>query len=253
MKKTFIIIIGVFLILFAACTTQPQEQESIDKVVLERYGMFTMPEFGQQIITITSEGMLYETFYYNGNKTGETFTEFTGNEFEELTNSIESNNFFELEDKYVSEVQVADVGDGKITVTKGLNSKTVEVAPFISEGNPSEIRKIIEALYEAINKGELPTLEETQTLTFQGMQCESEPWEEWYKENGHEYIQEPTQSQLIIDYYGSQGINIVDLREFQHENVCQACSVCPDITYYEVDVSQDNVEVLNSDGWVNAQ
>lgn len=250
MIKKIIAIIFLGLVL-SACSVSTQE-ESVDSVILERYGMFTMPEYAFQKITITKEGILYETFNYDNNKTGETFTEFNSDEFENLVKTLNSANFKNLDDTYNSETPVADVGAGKITIKYGSSTKIIEVDPYIQHGNNEQIVKIIGIISEVTQNAKFPQIERPPivTLKYEGKQCIEEPWEVWYSKGEINYIVEPSSEQLILDYYSNKEIGIYEIRTLNHDSVCEACEVCVDYEYYEVDIYENELENFLNESWV---
>ncbi len=251
MKKTFIFILFASILL-ASCSVLNTQEEKISSITIERYGMFTMQEYAFQKITINETSVLYETFYPNLTKTGEAFTNLTQDQFNSLTQTLNEIDFKSLNPKYSSETPVADVGGGKITISYDDSSKIIEIDPFISHGNPIEISKLIDSIQEITNNANFPQREELKTLTlkYQGVQCEDEFFETWYKEGNINYVQEPTNEHLILDYYSSKGIGIFEIRTLENGAVCEACGVCSDNNYFEIDVYENQLEEFELDGWV---
>jgi len=91
------------------------------------------------------------------------------------------------------------------------------------------------------------------TLTFQPMQCEQNPWDVWYADGNVQFVDAPTQAQLIMTYYAEEhDINILSARLVETDRmVCEACGVCPTQHYYEVNAVADDVVVLQSLGWTS--
>ena len=99
--------------------------------------------------------------------------------------------------------------------------------------------------------------QETVTLSFQPMQCEDQPWDEWYQEGNVNYVTEPTDEQLIQDYYANaHGIPVQQVEKIQSDQiVCQACNTCPTGYSYELTVQEGFVgggleeDVFSQHGW----
>jgi hypothetical protein len=91
-------------------------------------------------------------------------------------------------------------------------------------------------------------------LTFQPMQCVETPWEEWYSDEGAQFVAEPTDEELIISYYSTThdseiiGIDTV----FPDVAVCTACEVCPRGYHYDIQVA-DDIGPFIEDGWETVQ
>jgi hypothetical protein len=250
MKRTIIALLLGVLLLFGACTLDTEEENSYSldtQITLERYGMFTMPEYARQIITINSSGVLYETFYYNETKSGEAFTPQSEEEFRTLLSSLEKLDLSSLHEKYESSIPVADVGDGLITIQDGEESYSVEISPYISQGNPQEIEDLINAIQVSLENAEFP--QRTLEMKYVGKQCIDEPWQVWYKEGNINYIQAPSQEQLILDYYASQDIEIKKIQTHETGPICRACGICADSEYFTINVSQGFVSELEAENW----
>lgn len=247
------------LVLATGCSTfvtQPDEDTTNDEtssyndatITLYRSGMFTMPEYARQNITITHEGIVTQYSHYNGTLTKREEITFSGDEYESILDSLESAKFFDMKAAYNSEVPVADVGFGVITVTTPAQSKSVRIDPFIQQGYPENVQKVIIAIQEAhYGEQELPAdepIEEVFKLQYQPMQCESTPWQEWYASGEIQFIQEPTQEELVEAYYNISGVT-----QLQQEMVCEACSVCPVGDYYVVSVTEYDANRLAELGW----
>lgn len=251
MVKKYLIIATILIIFIGGCSQIKPENnyEKIEKIVLERSEMFTLSEYAIQNITITKDGILYETFYPNGTKYVETYTKFESNEFNSLIEVLKTNNGLLLNEKYVSEILVADVGKGIIYISGEGIDKQVEINPYIQDGNPNEVKNIMDEIDKLISNAKSPFFI-TVTMKYQGKQCIDEPWDIWYKEGNINFIKEPTTSELISAYYSSKGIEIMNLKEFDNGIVCQACEVCPDQYSYEVDVYKNIASQLLNEGWI---
>ena len=88
-------------------------------------------------------------------------------------------------------------------------------------------------------------------LKFQPMQCEQTPWEKWYAEGNIQYFIEPTEKQLVTDYYEFKyNIAIMDFEKIEPGlAVCQACSVCPQDYFFNVKVKNVDADTLIAEGW----
>lgn len=248
MKKSFLIILG--LLLLSACSNEIiTTQDNSTIITLERSGMFTMPEFAIQKITITNKGLLYQTFHYGGNLTNEAYTEFENNEYDKIQNVISKNEFFNLKDIYKSEINIADIGQGIITVQTNDKEKSITINPYIGNGNPNQISNIINTIDDLIAKANSPFTYNVY-LTFQGKQCEENPWDIWYRESGINYIKAPTQEELIKDYYASKEITIKEVTILNNGAVCEACNICPQHNYFEIEIdNHTDINKLEEDNW----
>ncbi len=95
-----------------------------------------------------------------------------------------------------------------------------------------------------------PLQQENMEVKYQPMQCQKTPWQEWYEEGNGQFVDEPSQVELIQAYYSSQGVEINNVEERQNEGaVCQACDVCPAINYYVGNPGEGSLEELQTDGW----
>lgn len=219
------------------------------KVVLERSGMFTMQEYAIQKITIDEKGLLYETFYPNLTLSYSVYTKFERDEYEALVEVMRKNDFEHLEDNYISEVMVADVGSGVILLKNDFKTKSVNIDPYIKDGYPSNILAIMEKIDEIVSNAKSP-FKFSVNLKYQPMQCQKEVWTKWYEDGNINYIMAPTEKQLITDYYVSKEIEIISINEKSNEKmVCEACDVCPKDKYYVIEVNNYDKDYLIENGW----
>lgn len=247
------------MIFFSACSMQEEVASSDsfgESIILERSGMYTLPEFGNQIYTLTQTNFSVKVYHYDGSLTKEVsfplHPGITYSYFEKL----ESLNFTQLNDYYESSVPIADVGQGVVT----YENHSILIAPYIGRGNPNEIQEVINLfndLMNEVNMSEVFLIENSQeeefsmfTYSYTGVQCIEESWQNWYSLGEINYIQEPTEEQLIIDYYASQGIE-VELVEKIESNLmqCQACEVCSKGYSYEIQVGGKQ-SLLENEGWI---
>lgn len=260
MEKTSIPLFSAFIIFvifaFAGCASQVDEKNNETKadiyensqVILERSEMFTMEEYAIQKITIDEKGLLYETFYPNLTLSHSTYTKFENNEYKKLVEVMKKNNFEHLDKNYNSDVMVADVGKGVITVKNNVISKTVEINPYIKDGYPSSISNIMSKIDEITSNAKSP-FKFTVNLKYQGVQCEKEVWQKWYEEGNIRYVKAPTEKELITDYYASKEIQMISLEEKSNEMVCEACSTCSKDKYYIIEVNNYDRDYLLENGW----
>ena len=89
------------------------------------------------------------------------------------------------------------------------------------------------------------------TMKFQPMQCEQTPWEKWYAEGGIQFIKEPTDSELIIAYYGNvYQIELSEVKKIESGNaVCEACNICPTSYYFSAKVKSSDVTKMTELKW----
>lgn len=259
MKKIISTILVLTLLIFSACSTNTSKDVSQDNspnkdlvITLERTGMYTMPEYAHNFITISKDGFETKISHYDGTLTEKTFTKFENGEFEKLIEIFETNNFENLELKYNSQVPIADIGLGIIT----YKNKSVNINPYIGEGNPNEISNIISAISDILynQNNQLQKDQDNnsfQTLTYNGVQCEKTPWNEWYESGEIQFFKAPTQKDLIPAYYSTKyNIQIENVKEISNGLVCQACDICPSSNHYKIQVDKltDITELLN-DKW----
>ena len=144
MRKVLIIFMLVFTLTFiTACSVENTEtgsENQEEKVVLERYGMFTLQEYQFQKTTITNTSITFETFDSNMNRTGITNSSISQEQYNKLINNFD--NFTTLDKQYNSQINIADIGAGNIT----YQGYEIKIDPYTQRGNPQEIAKIITAL-----------------------------------------------------------------------------------------------------------
>ncbi len=94
-----------------------------------------------------------------------------------------------------------------------------------------------------------PLVKESTQLSYQPMQCEKAPWEEWYEEGNAQFAKEPTDEELIKAYYGDKGVDMKNVEKVKaRDAACQACYTCPTIHRYDAEVSS-GVQTMKDDGW----
>ena len=81
------------LFIIGGCSIGFEKKEKLSSnenitIILERSGAFTMPEYSISKYTITSEGVKYETFYYNMTQSGESFVKFENGEYKSILAEI---------------------------------------------------------------------------------------------------------------------------------------------------------------------
>lgn len=217
-------------------------------ITLERSEMYTMQEYAIQKITIDKNGLLYETFYPNQTLSHSTYTKFEKGEYEELILVLKENKFENLRNKYESDVMIADIGKGVITISNKQNSHSIEINPYTSNGNIREISKIMAKIDELISNAKSP-FQTNIKLKYSGVQCQEELWYKWYKEGNIRYVMAPTEKQLIGDYYSNKEIDIISIEEKSNGMVCQGCDICPKDKYYIIEINNYDQEYLIEDGW----
>lgn len=252
-NKQLLCFTALFVLLaFAGCSVNNETNTSLyenSTIILERSEMFTMEEFAIQKITIDKNGLLYETFYPNNTLSKSAYTAFESGEYEALIEVMKNSKFESLDEKQVSDVLVADVGKGVITIKNDFETKTVEINPYINDGYNRYVSNIMAKIEELISNANSP-FKFTVSLKYTGVQCQEELWEKWYAEGNINYFAEPTQKQLITDYYASKKIEIISVEEKTSENmVCEACDVCPKSKYYVIEVNTYDRDFLIENGW----
>jgi len=258
MEKIRLILITLILLVIAGCSTNtditPPQEDKIVKIEYDTYGGFVAIEHAFMNITIDEEGLLFQTYSGFGNLTFSEYTKFEFEEFEKLVKVLEDNDAKNLQDRYESDILVADAGSSKITIHYKNSTKVIVIEPNIYEGNPDEIKNINEAIQKLLVNANSPFNGNNNVdlvyLSYQGMQCVDEPWEVWYAKGEIQFIKAPTTKELIFAYYSSKNIDIINLEQFSNEAVCQACEVCPDINYFEIEVDSLFLEELIEEGWI---
>ncbi|MEC8221155.1 MAG: hypothetical protein VX028_03710 [Nanoarchaeota archaeon] len=260
-----IVLALLFTLFIVGCSVQEEVASSDsfgDSIVLERSGMYTMPEFGIQIYTLTDSNLNVKIYHYNGSLTKEANYSLHPGITYQYFEEFERINFTELDDNYRSTVPIADVGQGVVT----YNNHSVLITPYISRGNPSEIADIIESLNslfqevnmsnlyqrdDSLNENEELKVDEVITYTYTGVQCVEEPWNEWYKSQEFDPMEDRLgESEIIRVYYEIKGIEIEMVERIDSEMMqCQACEVCSKGYSFEVQVVGVQ-KILEQDGWV---
>lgn len=254
MKKIILlIIIALFL---SSCSSNVEEVNDVDyTIILERSGMFTLPEFARQIYTINESKIKLEVYSYNGSKTGESSYNFSKDEFENIINFVNLDSFWNLRELHESEVPIADVGYGIVTVKTQNAQKTIKIDPYISTGNSEEISKLIEIIYNLTSKVEFPIVQIEEepnpeiVLIYQPVQCREDVWDKWYSSGEINYIRAPSESELIQDYYANLEYQI-EVEEFISDlATCEACFVCASGNYFEGKLIEGDPDDFIADGW----
>lgn len=252
----YLFVLGMVVFAFSGCSLNDVSKENLENMtfILDRSGTFTMEKYAFSRITITKDGLLYETFNSKMNITGSAFTEFENGEFEGLVKILEDNNYRSLKDRYTSDIMVADIGLGNITIINGEYVKNIVIDPYISEGNPKEIRVLVNYLNSLLVDVNSPfdfgnNNENSVIMKYVGKQCEGDIWDEWYSKGEINYVSEPTKEQLILDYYSFVGVDVINVEEHSNGVVCEACLVCPAYNYYTIEVNEEFVDLLSKDNW----
>lgn len=245
--KNIIALLLVSLLVFAGCSTQSVSQDD-NTIVLERYGMFTLPEYQFQKVIITKNNITFETFGPDMNRTGIVSNNISEEKFNSLLQVF--NEFETFDKKYTSDVPIADIGAGNIT----YKDHEIVIDPYVAQGNPQKIASIVNTLNDFIATNvkfpESPQEpSDVTTLEYRGKACVDEPWEVWYSEGNINYAVEPTQEQLIVDHYASKNISIETIQTLDAGPTCKACEVCADSVYFEIEVTS-SIDELQEEGWV---
>jgi len=98
-----------------------------------------------------------------------------------------------------------------------------------------------------------PPGDEQTRLYYMPIQCGGNPWEMWYSEGGIQYFDEPTESQLVMDYYTTvHGVELLQVKITPAPpgtTVCKACS-CARGDTIEVRIYSRDEEKMLGLGWV---
>jgi uncharacterized protein YcfL len=253
-----LVIFTIMMILFAGCSMQEEIAKSDsfgDSIILERSGMYTLPEFGVQIYTLTQSNLNVRVYHYDGSLTKELNVALHPGTTYSVFEDFERVNFSSLNDRYLSTVNIADVGQGVLS----YNNHSVLIMPYVGRGNPSEISDLIDSFdtfLSSVNLSEVfvPThdVEEVGVVTYSytGKQCVDDIWEVWYTKDGFSpYEDRLGEIEVISNYYFNKGIKIEDIKIVESDHAtCQACEVCSNSYSYEIQV-EGYQEILENDGW----
>ncbi len=254
------------VLLISGCTQIIPNQNddiTIDKIEYKTYGGFTLIETNKQTITINSNSINYVLSSYDDVETFRYSSIINKTNFTQLLTLLNDNGFNNWAVNQTSNINVADVGVAEITVfySNGTN-KTVKFDPNVPYEYGTDKENVLNKLNEYSStffEKYLDTLNPLDNSTqdnsniveikFQPMQCDQNPWDDWYSKGDIKFIKEPTSEELIIAYYSSKQINIVNIQKVQSDLfVCEACSVCPTSYYY---IAETDIKYLKSlDGWI---
>ncbi len=88
------------------------------------------------------------------------------------------------------------------------------------------------------------------TLIYQPMQCVKTPWTEWLESSNTRFIKTPTDSEVIIAYYGQKGIGVQNIEKINRDiMVCMACEICETTHQFRLIAQEKDLESLQSEGW----
>lgn len=243
----------IFLIIFSSCSSNDSQEfnENNSSLILERSGMYTLQEFAFQRYELTQNKLNVKIYASNGSLTSEGNFNISSNQSLDIFNYLNSINFESLNSSYNSDVLIADVGQGVFI----YNNKSIEINPYIPRGNPQEISDLIDKFKILLSSQDLSSLYKLNSnsnevvYTYQGVQCITEPWQDWYLSGEINYIKEPSEKQLIIDYYAFQGVEIKEVNLINSDLItCQACEVCAKSYSYEILTNSESI-ILDNDGW----
>lgn len=98
---------------------------------------------------------------------------------------------------------------------------------------------IIDDIWDEMNQQMIQ--DERITLEYRNILCNDTPWMKWYGEGNIRFFKEPTESELIIAYYGNEyGIDVTDVS--QHIVDDKNCS-------YSLKVKPGDVQAMKDAGW----
>jgi hypothetical protein len=90
-------------------------------------------------------------------------------------------------------------------------------------------------------------------IKFQPMRCDRTPWEQWYLDGNIQFVQAPTDHQLIVSYYGQvHNVNVLNYSSVSlppPEVECTDCSICPKMYYVNIAVPKSSAAKMLSLGW----
>jgi len=147
---------------------------------------------------------------------------------------------------YVSKLEITGPGKARVEYEDGHNAFSAQFDYSITNDTVkvSNFRLMTETAPSAQNQ-------DNATLKFQPMQCEQEPWQEWYAQGKVNFIKAPTDEELIKTYYGTEhGINVVSASKQNVDGAtCLACSSCPKSYFFTAEVSADDASKMKELGW----
>ncbi len=241
MKK--IVLIAMLVLFLGACTvTDKPAAQASNEIVHTTYGGFVMQTHAITKHIITPEMITREVYSFDGNLTESEKLPITAEEYQKIKESLELNSFSGWDPVYEEEVPIADIGNVNIT----YNSKTVQIYPNAPDYMPQQVKDVLDTIHEIIyNTG-------STQIFYQPMQCERTPWEQWYSEGNIQYIREPTDEELIVDYYSQEhSIAVSDAAKILSEDieVCEACGVCPKAYHFTAKIASEEFEEMVELGW----
>ena len=87
-------------------------------------------------------------------------------------------------------------------------------------------------------------------LTYQPMQCQKTPWEEWYENNKNNFTGVPSNTELISAYYAGRNIQVTDVVRIESgKAACEACSICPQAYSFSLKINGADAGKLTGEGW----
>lgn len=108
------------------------------------------------------------------------------------------------------------------------------------------ISAVIDNKWDELNQVELGYSQ----IQFRPLQCEKNPWRKWYEEGNIQYVKEPVEEQLVIDYYAQKyNIEIRDFNLITESKVVTALCGSPESYYYAANISNSNKKQMVSLGW----
>ena len=134
---------------------------------------------------------------------------------------------------------------------KSQPSETSEPASLSGiTGNAVLDVKTTEEKQEERSKIDFSSLPESNTMVFMPMQCEEDPWDEWYKTGEVKFTEKPENQDLILTYYSVVfHIDLGDVAEKSNKPDCTECNVCPKGYYISARAHKADVPSLLVLGW----
>lgn len=88
-------------------------------------------------------------------------------------------------------------------------------------------------------------------LSYNPMQCVSEPWNDWLEGSEIRFVRAPTQEEIIKMYYFEvYGITISNVEKIVFDGaVCMACYTCPKGHSFEIEILESDSSKMIDLGW----
>lgn len=232
----------------------PSEIPSDFMVTLERQGCFGFCPIYE--ISVNAIGVVT----YDGERfvkvEGKKTAIIDAGKVKQLYEKIREMDYFSLSNEYTQNATF-DAGSAVTKVT--LNGTTKEILhAFEDQSAPEPLTELEDLIDELTNSEQWVGAEETETqwLSYSPIQCGGNPWEIWHDSLGREYIREPTEEEILTEYFEVvHGIEILEYKNIPIEpgtGVCAACT-CPRGDTIEVLVGENDAGKMAELGWAELQ